>query len=193
MHFTPLLALLAALIPAATPVPAPSPQSAEINVHLELTSKDLDGLFKEHKAKTNPHPNADAQPGPTLPYSFTLVGHLIQGLGIIGREPPPLYYQFAKADLGERGILSRNPTTFRLQNGKLVVEDKAVGLHGRFEKAPVSAILVQTQQGLNFTVSNSSGGKKPILNFADQRFTFLGPKFVSGLGDRVEVGLRPSE
>lgn len=193
MHFTPLLALLATLIPAATPVPAPSPQSAEIDVHLELTSKDLSRFFKEHKAKTNPHPNADAQPGQTLPYPFTLKGHLIQGLETIGPKPPPLYYQFPRANLGEQGILSGKPTTFRLQDGKLALEDKAVGLNGPFERAPISAILVHPQQALSFTASRPSGSEKTLLNFADSRFSFLGPKFVSGPGDRIEVGFRPGE
>lgn len=193
MHFTALFTLVAAFIPAVTPVPAPSPQSAEIDVHLELTSKDVAGFFNERKAKTDPHQNADTPPGPTLPYSFTLKGHLIQGLEIIGPLPPLLYYQFVKNNLGEQGILSTHPTTYRLHNGKLVIEDKAVGLHGKLEKEPVPAILVHPQQGLNFTAVHLIGSKITTLRFADPRFTFLGSKFVSGVGDRVEIGFRPRE
>lgn len=45
MHFTALLALVTVLIPAVTPTPAALPQSAEIDIHLELNSKHLTGLF----------------------------------------------------------------------------------------------------------------------------------------------------
>lgn len=193
MHLTALLTLAAAIIPAVTPVPAPSPQSAEIDVHLELSSKDVADFFDEHKAKTEPHHDADAAPGQTLPYAFTLKGHLQQGLEIIGPLPPHPYYQFPKVHLDEQGILSRNPTTFRLHNGKLLIGDKAVGLHGQFEKRPVPAVLVHPQQGLNFTVTHLVGSEITTLRFVDERFTFLGPKFVSGFGDRVEVGLKPRE
>lgn len=193
MHFTALLTLLAAFIPAVTPVPAPSPESAEIDIHLELTSKDVADYFNEHKAKTDPHHDADASPGQTLPYPFTLKGHLIQGLETIGPLPPAPFYQFAKVHLGEQGILSRHPTTFKLQKGKLLIGNEAVGLHGQFEKRPVPAILVHPQQGLNFTATHLLGSEITTLRFVDERFTFLGPKFVSGIGDRVEVGLKPRE
>lgn len=152
------------MIPAVVPVPAPTPQPAEIDVHLELNSEDLAGFFHERKAKTTLHDNADAPPGPTLPYPFTLKGHLIQGLEIIGPLPPLPYYQFPKANLGEQGILSRHPTTFRLHGGKLLLGNKAVGLSGRFEKEPVPAVLVHPQQGLI------------TLRFSDPRFTFLGSR-----------------
>lgn len=195
MHFTALLTLAAAFIPAVTPVPAPSPQSAEIDVHLELSSKDLSDFFDKHKAKTDaPHHDAEsAPPGQSLPYPFILKGHLLQGLEIIGPLPPLPYYQFAKVQLGEQGIISRHPTTFRLHNGKLLLGDKAVGLQGRFEKRPVPAVLVHPQQGLNFTATHLIGSEITTLRFVDERFTFLGPKFVSGIGDHVEVGLKPRE
>lgn len=190
MHFTALLTLVAALIPAVISVPAPSPQSAEIDVHLEL--KDVVGFFNERKAKTIPHQDANAPPGPTLPYPFFLKGHLLQGLDIIGPLPPLPYYQFLKDQLGEQGILSKQPTTFKLQGGKLLLGNKAVGL-GPFEKRPIPAVLVHPQQGLNFTTTHQIGSEITTLVFVDPRFTFLGPKFVSGIGDRVEVGLRPRE
>lgn len=193
MHFTALLTLAAAFLPAVTPVPAPSPQSAEIDVHLELTSKDVADFFNDHKAETDPHHNADASPGQTLTYPFHLRGHLIQGLEIIGPQPPLPFYQFPKPHLGEQGILSRHPTIFRLRGGKLLIGDKAVGLRGRIEKVPVPAVLAHPQQGLNFTAAPLIGSKITTLRFSDQRLTFLGPKFVSGVGDHVEVGLRPRE
>lgn len=191
MHFIALLTLVAALIPAVIPVPAPSPQSAEIDVHLEL--KDVAGFFNEREAKTIPHQNTNAPPGPTLPYPFFLKGHLIQGLDIIGPLPPPLYYQFPKDQLGEQGILSKQPTTFRLQGGKLLLGNKAVGLSGPFEKLPVPVVLVHPQQGLNFITTHQIGSEITTLGFVDLRLTFLGPKFVSGIGDHVEVGFRPRE
>ena len=221
MHLTALLSLVAAFIPAVTPVPAPSPQSTEIDIHLELTSKEgADISFSnEPKAKaakeTDAHAhahhhlldhdtvNTDATPpGHTLPYVFSLKGHLIQGLETIAPLPPIPFYDFAKIQLGEQGILSATrPSTFRLHNGKLLIggiggvgdNSLAVGLHGRFQKTPVPAVLVHPQQALNFTATPQLGGKKLILTFQDQRFTFLGPKFISGIGDRVEVGLRPRE
>lgn len=192
MHYTALLTLVAALIPAVIPVPAPSPQSAEIDVHLELNSKDVAAFFNGREAQTIPHQNADAPPGPTLPYPFYLKGHLIQGLDIIG-PLPPLYYQFLKAQLGEQGILSGQHTTFRLQGGKLLLGDKAVGLSGPFERRPVPAVLVHPQQGLDFTIIHQTGSEIISLGFVDPSFTFLGPKFVSGIGDHVEVGFRPRE
>lgn len=195
MHLTALLTLAAAFIPAVTPVPAPSPQSAEIDVHLELTSKDVADFFDQHNTKTEPHQDADADaaPGQSLPYTFILRGHLIQGLGTFPPQLPLPFYQFPKVHLGEQGLLSRHPTIFRLHNGKLLIGDKAVGLHGRFEKRPVPAVLVHPQQGLNFTATHVIGNEITTLRFVDERFTFLGPKFVSGVGDRVEVGLKPRE
>lgn len=201
MHLTALLTLAAAFIPAVTPVPAPSPQSAEIDVHLELTSKDVADFFDQHNTKTDPHQDtdadanadADAAPGQSLPYTFILRGHLIQGLGTVPPQPPLPLYQFPKVHLGEQGFLSRRPTIFRLHNGKLLIGDKAVGLRGRFEKRPVPAVLVHPHQGLNFTATHVVGSEITTLRFVDERFTFLGPKFVSGVGDRVEVGFKPRE
>lgn len=193
MHYTALLTLVAALIPAVVPVPAPSPQSAEIDVHLELNSKDVAAFFNGREAKTIPHHNADAASGPTLSYPFILKGHLIQGLDIIDPQPPLLYYEFKKLQSGEQGILSGKPTAFRLQDGKLLLVDKAVGLSGSIENRPVPAVLVNPQQGLDFTIRNQIGSTITVLEFVDPRFTFLGPKFVSGIGDPVEVGFRPRE
>lgn len=202
MHFAALLTLAAAIIPAVTAVPAPSPQSAEIDVHLELSSKDLADFFDEHKAEkkdpaTPAHHDAANHaappPGQSLPYPFILKGHLLQGLEIIGPLPPTSYYQFPKAHLGEQGIISKQATTFKLHEGKLLIADKAVGLHGPFEKRPVPAVLVHPHQGLNFTAIHLIGSEITTLRFVDQRFTFLGPKFVSGIGDGVDVGLQPRE
>ncbi|MCJ1348520.1 hypothetical protein MMC31_006752 [Peltigera leucophlebia] len=193
MHFTALLTLVALLIPAVIPVPAPSPQSAEIDIHLELNSKDLAGVFNEREAKTNPHNNADAPNVPNLPYPFFLKGNLTQGLEIIGPLPPLPYYYFPEVRLGEQGIISVNATVFRLQGGKLRVGDFAVGLSRPFVEKPVPAVLVPPQNGLNFIAEHPLGSDKIFVRFVDRTFTFLGPKFVSNIGDGVEVGRQPVE
>lgn len=105
MHFTTLLALVTVLVPAVTPTPTASLQSAGIDIHLELKSKDLTGLFNGREAKTDSDYDTEALPGPSLGYPFRLKGHLEQGLEVIIPPPAP-YYHFESPRLGSQGILS---------------------------------------------------------------------------------------
>lgn len=192
MHFTALLTSITALIPVFIPAVAPSTQSAELNVHLKFNPKDAAGPFIQRKAKTDPK-NAEVPPGSSLPNPFYLKGYLEQGLVVID-SPSPLYYQFSKAYLGEHGTLANQATAFRLQAGKLVLGDYAVGLNDPFEEEPLSAILVHPQQGLNFTVDSQIENKLLVLRIVDLKpLIFQGPSFISGIDDSVNIGLTPSE
>lgn len=204
MHFTTLLALVTVLIPAVISTPVASPQSAEIDIHLELNSKDLTGLFNGREAKTDSDYDTEAFPGPSLPYPFRLKGHLEHGIAIAypgpgpAPRPSPYYYRFESPRLGHQGILSSHPSTFRLQNGKLLLEDQAVGLREPFEKGPTPAVLTNPTLGLNFTIDRPIESNLELLRIVEPRFCeprliFQGPKFFSGEGDPVGINLPPCE
>lgn len=197
MHFTALLALVTVLIPAVTPTPAALPQSAEIDIHLELNSKDLTGLFNGRKAKTDSDYDTAAVLGPSLSYPFRLKGHLEHGRELFVHGPT-LYYRFESPRLGHQGILSSHPSTFRLGNGKLLLEDQAVGLREPFEKGPAPVVLINPTLGLNFTIDRPIGSNLELLRIVEPRFCeprliFQGPELVSGEGDPVGIDLTPCE
>lgn len=107
MHLTAFLALVTALISAATPSPGAQPQTAEIDIHLELNSKDVSSSsVNQRETKQDPKYHAK-QIGPTLGYPFRLKGHLEYGVPIFP-EPPPPYYQFPKRSWLEQGIFPAN-------------------------------------------------------------------------------------
>lgn len=200
MHITGFLVLVTALISAATPSPAALPQTAEIDIHLELKSKDVTGSFNEHNAKQDP--NYDAKLiGPSLAYSFRLKGYLHPEFAdpLLPPLPPPPYYQFKKGSYFEQGILSRDPTIFRLEKGKLVVGNKEVGLSRPFEKGPAAAILLPRDQGLNFTTEREIGGERLHLlrivepRFCEPKLTFQGDRIHSGPGSLVNINFVPRE
>lgn len=200
MHISGFLVLVTAFISAATPSPAALPQTAEIDIHLELKSKDVTGSFNEHKAKQDP--NYDAKlVGPSLAYSFRLKGYLHPEFAdpLLPPLPPPPYYQFKKGSYFEQGILSRDPTIFRLEKGKLVVGNKEVGLSRPFEKGPAAAILLPRDQGLNFTTEREIGGERLHLlrivepRFCEPKLTFQGDRIHSGPGSLVNINFVPRE
>ena len=163
VHITGSIALVTALISAATPFPAALPQTAEINIHLELKSKDVTGSFNERKAKQGP--NYDAKLiGPSLGYPFRLKEYLHPEFAdpLLPPLPQSSHYQFKQGSYFEQGILSC-PTIFRLENGKLVGGNKEVGLSRPFEKGPAPAILPPRDQGLNFTTDREIGGERLLL------------------------------
>ncbi len=198
MHITAFLALVTALISAATPSPSALPQTAEIDIHLELNSKDATGSFNERKAKQDPNYHAK-QTGPSLGYPFRLKGHLEYGVPHFPDPPPAPYYQFKKGSWLEQGILSSDPTIFRLENGKLVVRNNEVGLLRPFEKGPAPAILVLRGRGLNFTIDREIGGERLLLlrivepRFCEPRLIFQGDSIHSGPGTLVNINFAPSE
>lgn len=197
-HISAFLVLVTALISAAPAHLQPHwpPQTAEIDIHLELNSKDVTGSFKE--GETKPDLNYNAIPiGRSLGFPFRLKGHLKYGILPFPEEPPPPYYQFRRGSLLEQGILSRLPTTFKLEQGKLLVGDREVGLLRPFEKGPAPAILVRKGRGLSFTFDREIGGERLLVlrivepRFCEPKLIFQGDSFLSGPGSLANIDIEP--